>query len=337
MPKIPIFRPPFVIHDDLTAIHALEVPWHLADFNLPSPDPKDHGKGTVVANIDTGVDQMHVDNGALSDVVYDDNDLQDFTDSVRKDWRDPHGHGTHTAHTIVQVAPKTRLLSFKALGNDGRGADTWIANAMAAARERRAHVINMSLGTHQESPILSAEAERCVNAGITICCAAGNGGPGFVSWLADHMLTISVAAIDRQLRRAWFSEPSSVDVAAPGVEIYAAYLDGGFKILSGTSMASPGVSGRVLVFIGHDLLKNGRITQGPGKIRTNLEQSATDIAAPGEDTGTGWGLATSRKFWDSVPTLSPKSGDVKRKVLNVARLFKIKWPPDPKDWFSVGP
>ena len=65
-----------------------------------------------------------------------------------------------------------------------------------------------------------------------------NGAP------ANYERIIAVGATDQNLRRASFSNYGDwVDIAAPGVDIYSTYLEGGYTSLQGTSMACPHVTG----------------------------------------------------------------------------------------------
>jgi len=95
---------------------------------------------------------------------------------------------------------------------------------------------------------------------------------------------VSVAAVDEDNVQAYFSERNSqVEIAGPGVEVLSTY-PGGWAWASGTSMATPHVTGvAALVWSNHPECSNR-------EIRTALSTSALDIEAEGYDYLTGWGL-----------------------------------------------
>jgi hypothetical protein len=74
------------------------------------------------------------------------------------------------------------------------------------------------------------------------------------------------------------------EVSAPGVAIRSSYLDGGYAVLSGTSMSAPHVAGAVA------LLRQYNPSATPGEIKLALMNSAADCGQPGEDNEYGWGV-----------------------------------------------
>ncbi len=178
---------------------------------------------------------------------------------------------------VKGVAPKARLYAFKVLDQFGRGKEEDIIAAIEQCVDPnqdgdlsdRLQVVNMSLGASFGSPddAISTAVDNATALGITFCVAAGNNGrytpvqgketnyyftgmetvgsPG----LARRAIT--VGAVDSLDQRASFSSqgPSShtfavkPDVLAPGVDIVSLQRGGGTIPLSGTSMATPMVSG----------------------------------------------------------------------------------------------
>jgi subtilisin family serine protease len=196
---------------------------------------------------------------------------------------DENGHGSHVASTIggkpvntpvqmqVEGVSRAHIIAVKCLGRGiGTGFNSEIANAMSTAYEKGCRIISMSLGS--DSPQGSIEEDplcRMVSSltakGCMVIIAAGNSGPeedtiGSPGCSPD---AITVAAIDRTGKVADFSSRggtkyrSKPDVCAPGVLIYSGtsrispmateepQAGYGYVAISGTSMATPHVSGLV--------------------------------------------------------------------------------------------
>jgi subtilisin family serine protease len=232
-------------------------------------------RSVVVGVIDTGIDYRHQD---LAANIYRnpreipgngiDDDGNGFVDDVRgwdfaNDDNDPDddaGHGTHVAGTIgavgnngvgvVGVAWSVSLVPIKFLGADGSGSTSDAIAAIEYATEIGAVITNNSWGGAPFSQSLSDAIEDAGAAGSLFVAAAGNDAgnddlvPHYPSGYAAANI-VSVAATDRHDLLASFSNygASSVDLAAPGVEITSTLPGGQYGLASGTSMAAPHVTG----------------------------------------------------------------------------------------------
>jgi subtilisin family serine protease len=231
----------------------------------------------VVAVLDSGVDYTHKD--LMSNIwmrpddvpAYVDDELGKF-DDVRgfdaADWRDPmddNGHGTHCAGIIgaegnnnfgiaginwnVQIMP----LKFLSAGGSGTTKDAIEAINYVIDRKQKGvnvRIISASWGSTQKSKALEDAIGRAGDEGIMFIAAAGNNGDDSDKrphYPAGYNLpnVISVAALDRNDKLASFSNygAKSVHIAAPGKEILSTWLNNEFYVASGTSMATPEVSG----------------------------------------------------------------------------------------------
>jgi subtilisin family serine protease len=231
------------------------------------------GKDTTVAILDTGIDPTHPD---LTDAVAE---ARDFTGSA-SGTVDKYGHGTHVASIVTGnnskyegVAPDTRLLIGKVLDDSGSGTESGILAGMDWAAHSSARIVNMSLGdsTPSDGTDLISQALNNLTAetGVLFVVASGNNGktPGTPA-AAEAALT--VGAVDHNDKLADFSSrgPRKGDngvkpeITAPGVDITAAmakdsflagrlpHADDTHLVMSGTSMATPHVTGAAAILAG---------------------------------------------------------------------------------------
>ena len=256
-----------------------------ADIDAPEAWAISQGNpGIKVAVIDSGVDYTHPDLAPNFAGGYD-----FFSDDA--DPMDDHGHGTHVAGTIaaainnptgqpasdegvVGVAPRTQILAYKVCGVDGSCSDFAIQQALARAISDGAKVVNLSLGSADPSESLNNAVQDAWSQGLVIVAGAGNNGTTGTFYPAAFDNVISVAAFDEDHRRASFSNYGPwVDVSAPGNVIMSSYLmaacagatpspgdTGCYNWLSGTSMATPHVSGAAaLVWSLADVIDNRQV------------------------------------------------------------------------------
>ncbi|MDK2562751.1 S8 family peptidase [Romboutsia sedimentorum] len=225
-------------------------------------DDSNQGNGIKIAVIDSGCDINHE---SLKDNIVA---VRNFTDEDGKSHNivvDRVGHGTHVIgtiaangknNTIMGVAPKADIYVLKAIDRTGSGKVSWVVNAIYYAIEQNVDIISMSLGMPKSTEKLEKAVKEAVNKNILLVCAAGNDGDGNVndfeySYPAAYPEVISVGAVDKKGVPANFSNSNlNIDVVAPGVDILSTYPGNQFAVLSGTSMATPHVSGSLA------LLKN---------------------------------------------------------------------------------
>jgi len=129
-------------------------------------------------------------------------------------------------------------------------------------------------------------------AGVVVVCAAGNDG-GAVNYPAKYPGAIAISALDSSDKIASFSSRGAeIAFIAPGVNIYSTYKDGGYKTLSGTSMASPHVAGLAALVVGLGVTN-------PDDVKQVLIKSAVKLPNL-KDTEQGNGVIDASKFYDIV-------------------------------------
>jgi major intracellular serine protease len=232
-----------------------EVPKGVEMIQAPKIWEQTKGKGITVAILDTGCDITHSD---LKERIIGGRNFTNDDGGKADEYKDYNGHGTHVAGTIaatknnngvVGVAPEANLLIIKVLDKNGSGQYEWIINGINYAIEQKADIISMSLGGPEDLPELHTVIQKAISHNILVICAAGNEGDGVDStdefdYPGSYNEVISVGAIDLERHSSNFSNSNNeVDLVGPGEKILSTFLDGKYATLSGTSMATPHVSG----------------------------------------------------------------------------------------------
>ncbi|MDP3540918.1 MAG: S8 family peptidase [Elusimicrobiota bacterium] len=268
-----------------------ETPWGIERVKAPAAWKTSRGQGVKVAVIDTGIDRTHPDLAA---------NIKGGWNAITKagDFNDDNGHGSHVSGTIagidddkgvVGVAPKADLYGVKVLDAEGSGTFDDVIAGMLWAVENKMEVASMSLGADQGNPALADAVEAMRKAGVILIAAAGNSG-GTVGYPAAYPGAIAVAASDSKDKLASFSSRgAAVAVIAPGVDVKSTYMGGGYDTLSGTSMATPHVSGLTALYVA---THKGAT---PEQARAALKAASTKLVGVPE-IGQGSGLPSAAKL-----------------------------------------
>lgn len=245
-----------------------EIPYGVNQIKAPDLWAKgEKGAGIVIAICDTGIDREHPD---LKDQIIGG---RNFTnDGAKDDFSDGNGHGTHVAGTIagvendsgvVGVAPEAKLLICKVLDKNGSGSYQSIIDGIEYATKwtgengEKVRVISMSLGGSYNDPRMERAILKAVSKGILVVVASGNEGDNRedtyeYGYPALYNECITVAACDENGKLAEFSNTHlQVDIIAAGVDVLSTYPTSQYAVLSGTSMATPHISGALALIIAH--------------------------------------------------------------------------------------
>lgn len=300
----PVRIPPYRVEMVYRSLAAGEtVDWGLTLLGVPDLWRTTRGEGVRVAVLDTGCESEHPD---LIGAVAAEENFTRFPDGDRQ------GHGTHVAGTIaarknstgvVGVAPDCALLVGKVLGDDGSGDSAAVAAGIDWASAEGADVISMSLGSRHNSPDIAAAVERAASQGRFVICAAGNEGPGAntVSYPARMDQVVAVGAVDRYGRVADYSSRGpQVDIAAPGSDVLSTWPGGQYSRISGTSMATPFVSGVVALLLAASKSGAAGPIAGVDGLLALLQKHATDAGPTGRDPAYGFGLIAPGAMLDAV-------------------------------------
>ena len=186
-------------------------------------------------------------------------DGYDMANPGAKGWTDNHGHGTHVAGTVIDCTwdLEVSVLPVRVFHPSGGAPDSYIVAGIQYAIQNGADVINMSLGggCPRSDPGVSCGSaidyyvQAAADQNIVVVIAAGNGDEHGnpentnITCPAHIDSGIIVAACDKTGDLASFSNyGDSVDVCAPGVDVWSYYPGDQLAALDGTSMAAPHIS-----------------------------------------------------------------------------------------------
>lgn len=229
------------------------VDWGLKKLNIPEIWKETQGEGITIVVIDTGYPgtkgKPHPDlakNALLlpSKSFVNGEDVYDIKQ----------GHGTACAGVIaaenneigyVGYAPKAKVISVKALSNNGSGSLASIENALEYAISLKPDIVSMSLGSRVGSMKMKRLIRKLDDMNIPVVVAAGNGGAEEgVLYPAKYEEVFAIGAYDSNGKVAKFSAVGpEVDFCFPGVNVTTTFLNGGYAKLNGTSFACPACAG----------------------------------------------------------------------------------------------
>ncbi|MFJ7832561.1 S8 family serine peptidase [Peribacillus sp. NPDC097284] len=248
------------------------------DLTKGSPDIK-------VAVIDAGIQATHPE---LKDHII--NPFNAVTGSNKT--LPSNDHGTHVAGIIgaslngkgiAGIAPNVKIIPVNVFSENEADIFT-IIDGIDYAVKSGADIINLSLTMEDYTEVLDYSIQSAWKKGILIVAAAGNEDTKTEQYPAALEHVLGVSATTKQDKKADFSNyGASIDLAAPGLDIYSTVPWNSYDVMSGTSMAAPVVSG-VSALV---LSKNPFLT--PVEVADILQTSSKDLGVMGRDDFYGYG------------------------------------------------
>ncbi|MFC8981126.1 S8 family serine peptidase [Streptomyces sp. NPDC057411] len=244
--------------------------------------PDGGGEGVTAYVIDTGVRISHQDFGGRAAYGFDAVDNDDSAD-------DGNGHGTHVAGTIAGtahgVAKKAKIVAVRVLDDNGSGTTEQVVAGIDWVTQHHSgpSVANMSLGGGADEA-LDAAVQRAIASGVTFAVAAGNessdAGQGSPARVPEAITVASSTKDDEQSDFSNFG--AVVDLYAPGSDITSDWNDSdtGVKTISGTSMATPHVTGAAALYLA------AHPSATPADTATALTTAATPDVIKNPSSGT---------------------------------------------------
>ena len=242
----------------------------------------------------------------------------------------PTYHGTGVAGVIGAVTNNGELIAgvcqcsimaLRALGSSGEGSSTNVSYAIRWAVDHGARIINLSLGTNTtiNAPTdMSNAISYAWSKGALIIAAAGNEGTGTLDYPASLPNVVSVGAIAQNGLRAPFSNyGTGLSISAPGYNIYTLSANDQDQRLSGTSLATPFVSGVAGLIWSLDASLTNR------QVWDILNRTADPVNG-GYNTDYGWGIVDAFK---AVTALNQPFIFVNGAPRSVSRsaTFQVSW------------
>ncbi len=249
--------------------------------------------------------------------------LQDdlyFRTNENSNPRDDDGHGTHVSGIaaaatnnstgVAGVSWGAKIMSLKFLDASGIGTSAALADTISYAADNGAKVTNMSVGSTVSTQTVQDAVNYADTNGLTQFAASGNSGTTNMEYPAGYNNIIGLGATDNNDVIASFStHNSSVDVSAPGVNIYSTMptylvtfndfgwdLPQDYAFMSGTSMATPMASGLAALILSQDA------SLTPSQVQSNIESNADHKGTPGRNDYYGWGRINARRSLYSMIT-----------------------------------
>lgn len=281
-------------------------------------DIRKDASNVVVTVTDTGVNYLHEDLVAnmWSDPLTGDHGYDALDDD--SDPMDLSGHGSHCAGTIgakgnngigvTGVAWDVQIMAGRFIGEHG-GTVSDAIKVIDYSRQHGAHIISASWGGGGFSKALYGAIENCSNAGMIFVAAAGNDhanndySPHYPSsYDLPNLVSVAASTIWDTLSNFSNRGHYSVDLAAPGSNIYSTYLGtDAYRTLDGTSMATPHVSGALA------LAKAEFPTESAEDLIARLYSAVDPLESMEGKVRTGGRLNLYRLLGDSSPALKHDS------------------------------
>ena len=240
----------------------------------------------LIGMLDTGIDLSHSDLTKKVIGGYDFVNNDDFP-------QDDNGHGTHTAGIVAAqsnngigvagVCWNCRMLAIKVLDEENRGYYSWWSSGIEYAVDHEVQAINMSMGGNSFSLSLQDAVRYAYFANVPILAAMMNEGNNALNYPAAFTETIAIGMTNRNDNRDIRSSYGAhIHLVSPGVDIYSTMRGNTYASMTGTSMATPYVTG--VVGLLYSLLPNLTVEH----VRRILRYGVDDPVGAKNEDAVGW-------------------------------------------------
>ena len=275
--------------------------------------------GVVVAVLDTGIDASHPEFSGRLVPGFD--ALTGRADSATDfgPTNDDNDHGTHVSGTIAAaanngagiagIAPNVSIMPIKVLDSAGEGDFGGMVSGLNWAIGHGARIITMSLGGTL-SPSAAARVQQTFDAayaaGVVVVAASGNDAGAVNEYPCNfiHVICVGSATNDGTAVSTFSTRTAALALIAPGEHITSAIRGNAYAFATGTSMATPHVTGAVA------LMRSLNPGLGVDDVILDLTQTARPLVPGGRNPDSGFGLLQVSAALDLVaaapaPTPTP--------------------------------
>ena len=244
--------------------------WQMSNMNYIQLHKLSTGKSQKIALIDSGVTQNEK-------TVYS-------ASLIGGSEFDENGHGT-MMYSLIKgipnelqgIAPDVSIISLKIMGAESSVTPEIIKQGIEQAKKEGATIINLSIGSTKNNPLIANEIKKCIDSGISIVASSGDYSSESMMFPASSEGVISVGAIDQKGQiLSLTSGANHTVINATGGDVMTEGLDSKIFQSSGTSQATALISGYVallkdVVARYHKVLSNEQIISNLEKINSGTE------------------------------------------------------------------
>lgn len=296
--QIKVVEPNFKIKTSYTpSDRSYSKQWYAPKINMPAAWNSTFGSPDIkVAVIDAGLQTTHPDlRGKI---------IKPYNAVTGENKLPSSVHGTHVVGIIAAskdkigitgIAPNVKIIPVNVFQRNEADIYT-VADGIDYAVHAGADIINLSLTTEDYTEVLDDSIQSAIKKGVVVVAAVGNDKTSRPQYPAAYNNVIAVGATTKSDTRASFSNYGTyINLCAPGVDIYSTAPGSSYRAESGTSMATPIVSG-VSALI---LSKNPFLS--PTEVTNILQRSSVDLGTKGWDKYYGYGRVNAYKALLKTP------------------------------------
>lgn len=253
---------------------------------------KDINYQLKIAILDSGIDGNHPD---LAGRIKKEYNAIDNNNSVK----DEFGHGTavagiiaanHNDKGIKGINPLAAIYSVKVSNGKGVSEVASLVRGIEWCIKEKVHIMNISLGLSRNSEELKRAINKAIKAGIVVVAAAGNNYMTWTDYPAQYPKVISVNAVKHDYAvDETYAGYGKIDVAAPGEAILTTVPGGGYKVFSGTSIATAYITGMVSLIMSENEAEL-RSMEGESRVDETLSLLTRKAIPLGEEKSYGMGF-----------------------------------------------
>ncbi|MES2438889.1 MAG: S8 family serine peptidase [Verrucomicrobiota bacterium] len=248
-------------------------------------DNSNWGAGVKIAVLDTGI-VAHPSLPGFSQSIA----ITPFPEDISK----TNGHGTAVASLIAGnnpmapgIAPAAQLVSIRVGDESGKADSFALAAGILAAIDSGSQIINISMGTPENNPLIEEAVLYAHEQNVLIVAASGNSEQSDACYPAAYPSVISVGAVDARGEHLDFSNYGTyLSLTAPGFLIDVAWPGNRYWRISGTSASAPIVTGAIAA----TMSSGSGVTMSASDAAAIVMDHSNDAGIPGPDSEYGVGI-----------------------------------------------